>query len=99
MSLKLSEDDFSNLCNKYTNSTNGLINYRAFTAQLENGMSIVCVWMCECECVCVCVCVCVLIVCLLAAFDPDILDGKPQEQIVAFQRYLLSTVGHCIVLV
>ncbi len=69
---------------------------------LLHSLKMVCL-LCVCGCVsvsvCVCVCVCVLIVCLLAAFDPDILDGKPQEQIVAFQRYLLSTVGHCIVLV
>ncbi len=64
LSVKLSDDDFSILCKKYITSQDGQVNYRVFTAQLENGIYntvCVCVWS-VCVCVCgvgVCVCGCV----------------------------------------
>lgn len=88
LSLRLSEADYDFLVSKYGDREKGTVNYRAFCKAMEDGgynrsmCSPASVALYEFSYKCSGVCSSLLLV----AFDPKILDGKPEKQIEAFQK-------------
>ena len=76
LSLRLSEADYDYLVSKYGDRARGTVDYRAFCKAMEDGM-----FVCEHTCG-----IMIYIYIPSTAFDPAILDGKPQKQIEAFQQ-------------
>lgn len=75
LSLRLSDADYDFLVGKYGDRERGTVNYRAFCKAMEDGVwGGGCIWMC------------IHAFFSNTAFDPTILDGKPERQIEAFQQ-------------
>ena len=76
LSLRLSEADYDFLVGKYGDRKRGTVNYRAFCNAMEKGAH-VCTFMSTLNHSSYYLC---------EAFDPTVLDGKPEKQIEAFQQ-------------
>ena len=71
--MRLSEADYDFLVGKYGNAARGTVNYRAFCNAMEKGVYVSgFTFVSSSE--------------IITAFDPAILDGKPERQIEAFQQ-------------